>query len=147
MVPREKKIGPLLGPSGGQICHMPIFFTKKIFFRPALFLSRLEQPKRPPNAPGLVSVAAAVLWQHYFHRRPPTAPPARRSREALVDRLLKFKLLGGSGAFSIMQIRLKQPSSLHRPLVQLCIWGHARTRGGLAHRRSGDRAQGVPVYG
>ena len=31
MVPREKKIGPLLGPSGGQICHMPIFFTKNIF--------------------------------------------------------------------------------------------------------------------
>ena len=60
------------------------FFYEKIFFRPALFLSRLERPKRPPNAPGLVSVAAAVLWQHYFHRRPPTAPPARRSREALV---------------------------------------------------------------
>ena len=60
------------------------FFYEKIFFRPGLFLSRLEQPKRPPNAPGLVSVAAAVLWQHYFHRRPPTAPPARRSREALV---------------------------------------------------------------
>ena len=24
---------------------------------------------------------------------------------------------------------------------------NARTRGGLAHRRSGDRAQGIPVYG
>ena len=36
--------------------------------------------------------------------------------------LLKCKLLGGSGAFSIMQIRLKQPSSLHRPLVQLRIF-------------------------
>jgi len=60
------------------------FFLRKNIFRPALFLSRLERPKRPPNAPGLVSVAAAVLWQHYFHRRPPTAPPARRSREALV---------------------------------------------------------------
>ena len=40
MVPREKKIGPLLGPSRGQICHMPIFFTKKYFsarlvFRPS----------------------------------------------------------------------------------------------------------------
>ena len=27
----KKKIGPLLGPSRGQICHMPIFFTKKYF--------------------------------------------------------------------------------------------------------------------
>jgi len=26
-----KKNGPLLSPSGGQICHMPIFFTKKYF--------------------------------------------------------------------------------------------------------------------
>ena len=32
-----------------------------------------------------------------------------------------MQLLGGSGAFSIIQIRLEQPSSLHRPLVQLCI--------------------------
>ena len=60
------------------------FFYQKIFFRPGLFWSRLEQPKRPPNAPGLASVAAAVLWQHSFHCRPPTAPPARRSREARV---------------------------------------------------------------
>ena len=60
------------------------FFYEKIFFRPALFLSRLEQPKRPPNAPGLASVAAAVLWQHSFHCRPPTAPLAQRSRVALV---------------------------------------------------------------
>ena len=37
LVRREKKIGPLLGPSGGQICHMPIFFTKKYFFGPACF--------------------------------------------------------------------------------------------------------------
>ena len=34
----------------------------------------------------------------------------------------QFKLLGGSGAFSIMQIRLKQTSSLHCPPVQLCIF-------------------------
>ena len=34
----------------------------------------------------------------------------------------QFKLLGGSGAFSIMQSRLKQTSSLHRPPVQLYIF-------------------------
>ena len=79
-----KKNWPTFGPVGRPDLPYAHFFYEKIFFRPALFLSRLERPKRPPNAPGLVSVAAAVLWQHYFHRRPPTAPPARRSREALV---------------------------------------------------------------
>ena len=47
---------------------------------------------------------------------------AHSPSERLKCVLLKFKLLGGSGAFSIMQIRLKQPSSLHRPLVQLRIF-------------------------
>ena len=58
--------------------------NEKIFFCAGLFLSRLEQPKRPPKPPGLASVAAAVLWQHSFNCRPgpgtpnatePTAPP------------------------------------------------------------------------
>ena len=35
--------------------------------------------------------------------------------------IYSIQLLGGSGAFSIVQIRLKQPTSLHRPPVQLCI--------------------------
>ena len=73
--------GPPKRPPIFAICP---FFYEKIFFRPGLFFSRPEQPKRPPNAPGLASVPAAVLWQHYFHRRPPTVPPARRSREARV---------------------------------------------------------------
>ena len=40
----------------------------------------------------------------------------------LIMVIYSIQLLGGSGAFSIMQIRLKQPSSLHRPLVQLGIF-------------------------
>ena len=54
--------------------HMPIFFYEKIFFRPSWIFRRQEQPKRPPNPPGLASIAAAVLWQRYFNchnRRPP----------------------------------------------------------------------------
>ena len=62
------------------------FFMKKILYGSACFFSRLEQPKRPPNAPRLASVAAAVLWQHYFHHmhQPLTALLAQRSWEALV---------------------------------------------------------------
>ena len=37
----------------------------------------------------------------------------------------QFKLLGGSGAIGIAQVRLKQASSLHRPPVQLCIFSPA----------------------
>ena len=36
LVRREKKIGPFLGPPGARMCHMSIFFTKKMFVRPAL---------------------------------------------------------------------------------------------------------------
>ena len=84
MVPREKKNWPAFGPVERPDLPYAHFFYEKIFFRPALFFGRLERPKRPPNTPGLASVTAAVLWQHYFHRRPPTGPPARRSREARV---------------------------------------------------------------
>ena len=79
-----KKKWPTFGPVGRPDLPYAHFFYEKIFFRPGLFFGRLERPKRPPNAPGLASVTAAVLWQHYFHRRPPTGPPARRSREARV---------------------------------------------------------------
>ena len=46
---------------------------RKIFFRPSWIFHRQEQPKRPPNPPGLASIAAAVLWQRYFncHNRGP----------------------------------------------------------------------------
>ena len=49
------------------------FFIRKIFFRPSWIFHRQEQPKRPPNPPGLASIAAAVLWQRYFncHNRGP----------------------------------------------------------------------------
>ena len=43
------------------------FFIRKIFFRPSWIFHRQEQPKRPPNPPGLASIAAAVLWQQYFN--------------------------------------------------------------------------------
>ena len=43
------------------------FFNEKIFFRPSWIFHRQEQPKRPPNPPGLASIAAAVLWQQYLH--------------------------------------------------------------------------------
>ena len=52
------------------------FFIRKIFFRPSWIFHRQEQPKRPPNPPGLASIAAAVLWQRYFNchnRGPPYA--------------------------------------------------------------------------
>ena len=63
---------------------------------------------------------AEVGWLR--HRADPIGVLHSENRVLLLDAmcvcvLLKFKLLGGSGAFSIMQIRLKQPSSLHRPLV------------------------------
>ena len=80
----EKKNWPTFGPAESPYVPYVHFFNEKIFFCAGLFFSCLEQPKRPPKAPGLASVAAAVLWQHSFHCRPPTAPPARRSWEALV---------------------------------------------------------------
>ena len=70
----------------GHNCGPPYahFFNENIFFRPSWILHCQEQPKRPPNPPRLASIAAAVRWQHSFHGRPLTAPPAWRSREALV---------------------------------------------------------------
>ena len=66
-----KKNWPTFGPVERPDLPYAHFFYEKIFFRPGLFFSRLEQPKMPPKAPGLASVAAAVLWQHSFHCRPP----------------------------------------------------------------------------
>ena len=56
-----KKNGPLLGPSRGQICHVPIFFYEKIFFRPALFLpSRTAKKAAKRTQAGFRSCGSAL---------------------------------------------------------------------------------------
>jgi hypothetical protein len=98
LVRREKKIGPLLGPSGGQICHMPIFLRKNIFSARLVFepsrtakkaakrtrvgfrscgsaLATLLPPSTPDRAAGSeVPGSAGALVRFGAH-----SPPTRRT--------------------------------------------------------------------
>ena len=80
LVRREKKIGPLLGPSGARMCHMSIFLTKKYFFAPACFLAVENSQKGPKSRPGWLPYLQQCSGNTRSTVNPGPGPRTRRSQ-------------------------------------------------------------------